>query len=258
MPDIKPITLADFLSDYESNFSSNLPYVHTTEANKFLNLLHEEEVKVRKCDTFSGEELSYFFYGRPAYRKFYEKPAEWQLPVALIFKSTCISSVKRVYPFDTGAFKSGRYPDYLTTLGISGYELSSVERAIDLIVEAFFGSDKAYFLHQPKTEDEIRTAKRLDVRHAQVRALCQMNTEMSKDDRAAAIEIQTSDGVKLSDQLLGVVLPRPYFEFKEIKDYLRSEGVVVKNYDIYAINTESYMGYIYSEVKKIYEKIGVM
>lgn len=260
MSDLKEYSLSQFLASQSTNHKSQLPYVHSTESGNVWDLLDRGKIEVTRCDTFTGENLAYFFYGRPAYRKFYENPQHWELPMVLVLKSTCLMATKRVFPFDSGALHSNRLPTYLSRFNQDGYEVSDNAAAIDLLVDVFFGGDEAYFHGRAKSRDEVTRRNGLSMRHAQVLALCALyNREQLKaDDRALAIEIQTNQNVVIKDNLLGVVLPRPYFDDKGLKKHFKERGVLVKHYDVYPLNSDGYISIIYNEVKEIYRKLKVI
>ncbi|MEJ1117077.1 hypothetical protein V9K92_01120 [Phyllobacterium sp. CCNWLW109] len=167
---------------------------------------------------------------------------------------------KRIYPFDTGAFLRGLYPNYISEFGHEGYNIASVSNAADLLIETFFGDDTSYFHGEAYNGEQIKRRANLDARHHEILALCALYTgqDCNADDRSRAIEFQTETDVPIDDQLLGCVLPRPLFDDSTIKAELKSRGVIVKHYDIYPLSTESYMALIYSEVKAIYQKMGVL
>lgn len=137
--DLREYTLAEFLTGQSSNFRSGLPLVHSTASSNIWKLLERGHIVATPCDTFTGENLAYFFHGRPSYRKFLEQPQEWELPLVLVLKSTCLLNVRRIFPFDSGAFNSNRLPTYLSRFDQSGYEVSGQATALDLIVDIFFG-----------------------------------------------------------------------------------------------------------------------
>ncbi|MER9944801.1 hypothetical protein NKJ70_23155 [Mesorhizobium sp. M0092] len=260
MDDLRDFTLAEFLTDQSTNFKSSLPVAHSSESSNLIRMLTGGKIAVTECDTFTSEKLAYFFYGRPAYRKTYDKPKNWQLPFVLVLKSTCLLNVRRIYPFDSGAYFSGRFPEYLTGFDPKGYELAGQGLpVIDLLIDIFFGTDSDYMHGVAKPVDEVKQRRKLDIRHSEVEALCAMynRDQLKADDRALAIEIQTNTDVPIKDDLLGIVMPRPYFEDKELKKRLKSvPGLIVKPYDVWPLSTESYMGTIYEEVLKIYRKLG--
>lgn len=260
MDDLRDYTLAEFLTQQSTNFKSELPLVHSTESANIWRILKEERVAATPCDTFTGENLAYFFHGRPAYRKFRNQPQDWELPFVLVLKSTCLLSIRRIYPFDSGAFHTARLPSYVSRFEPQGYEVAAEAAAVDLLVDIFFGGDSSYFHGRAKPREEVSRRSGLNMRYAQVLALCALynREQLTADDRSMAIEIQTDQDVSIRDNLLGVVLPRPYFDDKGLKRYFKERGVTVRQYDVYPINTEAYVGIIYEEVKSIYRKRGLI
>lgn len=253
-------TFAQFLTNQATNYKRTLPLVHSSESHRMLKMLGDGKVAVTECDTFKGENLAYFFYGRPSYRKFYERPKEWQLPFVMVLKSTCLLSLKRLFPFDSGAFFSNRLPSYMTSFPAEDFELSSNPAAIDLLIDIFFGSDEDYLHNRSKPAAEVTHRRKLGVRHPEVKALCAMynGDEVKADDRSRAFELQTDTDVKIKDELLAVVMPRPYFDDKKLKAALKSQGVIARPYDVWELNTEGYMSAIYTEVKAVYKKLGFL
>lgn len=262
MDDLKTFTLAEYLDQQSTNFRSALPLVHTSEARNLFSILGEGKISVTQCDKFTNEKLAYFFHGRPSYRRFLDRPKDWQLPFVLVLRSTCLMNMRRLFPFDSGAFLSGRFPQYLTDFSHEGYELSSQrETAIDLVVEMFFGSDADYLHAKAKSVEEVKHRGKLGIRHSQVEALCCMynREQLTADDRAFAIEIQSDQDVEITDNLIGIVMPRPYFDDKDLRKRLRSiQGLQVRSYDVWPLSTESYMAAIYREVTEMYRKLGLI
>lgn len=261
--ELKDYSLADFLSEQSTNFRSALPLVHSAESKSLLSVIREGKISVTACDTFTDENLAYFFHGRPSYRKFHENPKDWQLPFVLILKSTCLLNMRRIYPFDSGAFFSGRFPAYLSDFEAEGYELAAQgSPAIDLIIDIFFGNDVDYLHGKAKPVDEVKQRRKLTVRHSEIQALCAMynRDQVTADDRSLAIEIQSGSDVSITDHLIGIVMPRPYFDDKGLKERLRAinKRIEIRQYDVWPISTESYMATIYGLVKDIYRKLGII
>ncbi|WP_299860645.1 hypothetical protein [uncultured Hoeflea sp.] len=256
----KEYTLAEYISEQGTNFGSSLPLVHSTEGSNLLSILGNGVIETIPCDTFTDEKLSYFFHGRPSYRKFVNEPKFWQLPVVMVFKSTCLVNKTRIFPFDSGALYSNRLPKYISSFSPDGYQLSSKSDCLDLLIDIFFGDDASYFAGRAKPYDQVVGRRKFGVRHAQVAALCSLynREQLEADDRALAIEIQTDQDVQIKDNLIGAVLPRPYYDDPELKKYFRENRIIVKHYDIYPLSVEAYMSLIYSNVKELYMKWGLI
>lgn len=260
MDDFDEETLANFLARQGTNFKSSLPLVHTTDAGNILRIIREDKISVTECDTFSDEKLAYFFHGRPSYRKFREKPMEWELPLVIVMNSACLVNTRRLFPFDSGAFHSGRLPDYITGFSDSDFELASTQDAIHLLIDVFFGDDTSYFHGNARNTAEITHRRRLTIQHSRIKALAALynREQLAADDRALALEIQTDQDVALKGNIIGAVLPRPYYDDSKLRDYFKKQNVIVKHYDTYPLNTEAYMSIIYKEVKEIYSKAGFL
>lgn len=253
--------LADFLLGRKTNFATGLPLVHSAESSNLIRIINEKRVKVTKCDTFENENLAYFFLGRPAYRKHYANPMDWQLPFVLIFERTCLLNIKRVFPFDTGAFSRKYYPEYITNINREGYECGAVKNAQDLIIETFFGGDDNYLHGRAYSQDELKHRSKLGVEHHEILALAALYSKeggLKADDRSAAIEFQSDLDVPIADNLLGCIMPRPYFQNKSLKAALKPLNIQVKSYDVWPLSTESYIGTIYGLTKEIYKKLGIV
>lgn len=93
-----------YIEKQEAN-PSLLPLVHTTSAYSFRDMYEDDTIDPKMCRHFN-EELIYLFYGRPAYRteKAEFTDLEFNWPIVFIFDPRMIEGIKRVLPFDTGAF----------------------------------------------------------------------------------------------------------------------------------------------------------
>lgn len=262
MDDLKDYTLAEFIAEQSTNFQSALPIVHSSESKNLRPIIAAGKIAVTQCDTFTGESLAYFFHGRPSYRKAYDQPKDWQLPFVLVLKRTCLLNVKRIFPFDSGAFFSNRLPRYLSDFKVDGYDVApNGSAAIDLLIDIFFGGDEDYLHARARPFDEVKHRRKLGVGHSEIQALCAMynRDQVRADDRAFAIEIQSDQDVAISDHLVGVVMPRPYFDDPELKQRLKDiSKLQVRSYDVFPLSTEAYMAVIYQQVKEIYKKLGVI
>jgi hypothetical protein len=125
-----------------------LPLVHSTDTYLFEDALQDGEIRPQTCNVFTGEALTYFFYGRPSFRPNADANPSGLVhyfPVCLLFDPNQVTSLKRVFPFDSGAFHHGFYGAYLhkkMKLGDFGLEpdLATPGKLISL----FFGSVPSY------------------------------------------------------------------------------------------------------------------
>jgi len=88
-----------------------LPLVHSTFLFNFRNVVAQNEITATRCPVFN-EDLLYLFYRKPGYRVASSSGARTDLvycPICFILKSSALKSVKRIFPFDSGAFQNGMY-----------------------------------------------------------------------------------------------------------------------------------------------------
>lgn len=92
-----------------------LPFFHSCDAFFFRSIIIGKKLTPTKCTVFENEDLLYLFYGRPAYKasNLLSSRLSSMLPVSFILKSDCVDDIKRIAPFDTGAFHKGLYKDYI-------------------------------------------------------------------------------------------------------------------------------------------------
>src|SRR4029453_381484 len=73
--------LLRFLQRNQITKSRPLPLVHTTESYYLKKIIETGQIKAQRCNVFAGEQLSYFFVGRAAYKRDSLQECEyWELP----------------------------------------------------------------------------------------------------------------------------------------------------------------------------------
>lgn len=255
---ISLVSLSDFLSAANAG-SVHIPRpVHSATAAKLYDILNARRLQAYVCNVFRGEELCYVFVGRPAYKWLSDGQASWwQCPVVFVLRGLDDLSVKRIYPFDTGAF-SQRFPDYITVFSRDDFSLGADTTQIGRLIAAFYGSTERYLKAQTKTLAEISSEVALTPRHMQIQALLQLYSEPAPrdfDDRAKTVEVQIGGDIEITnDKLLGVVLPQTFLNDPEVVAYFSDLGCQVRTYPIYPINVAAYYALIYKEVEVILRK----
>lgn len=208
-----------------------LPLVHTTEASLFRKILEEHKIDAINCDRF-GENLIYFFYGRPAYvinPDMQPTTLSAYDPVCFLLKPLSIKTVKRIYPFDSGAFKSDLLTKYFTrntNLDDFLIDPNSAEpgcipyhEIIVRLVSAFYDNNKAYLLGKPK--DPI-PCDPLDFEVSCYVNMIKTKGQSPEDLRSSSIEIQISYPLEISkDNLLAVALPIAFLENPSVQLLLK-------------------------------------
>ena len=105
-------------------------------------------LRPQSCDVFEPERLTYFFYGRSAYRPNQDEnpnSLHHYLPVCLIFKPEASIAIKRVFPFDSGAFQHDFYRSYLhKDMMLGDFLLEANPESPGRIVRRFFTDNTNY------------------------------------------------------------------------------------------------------------------
>lgn len=243
-----------------------LPFTHITRAYRFDDILTGDVLEPSRCDIFK-ENLIYLFYGRPAYRAKDGNNArlEFEWPIVFIFDPTKISDIKRVFPFDTGAFAQRIYSEFFDPHSeIMDFSLDPNLETLAKTVGAFYQSHEEYYLGE--------TRKNVDIPHRQFEAqgiheLARLpgvqgvkSNSRPRDERSSAIELQVGEAITLKDALLAVVLPEPYLGDKEIQNALSRWGVTeIHSYQtLHNLGGEAWVGQIYALVHQLYRRLGFL
>lgn len=141
-----------------------LPLVHGSDAFNFLNAIEDGELKPHPCDIFTGESLLYFFNnGRPSYRPNTDaEPTSLAhyLPILFILKTDLAGLIRRMFPFDSGAFSRGFYSTHLhhqMTIGDFGLDVETSTPG--RLISAFFGDPVAYLRAEPAAALDVPPGK---------------------------------------------------------------------------------------------------
>jgi hypothetical protein len=258
-------SLADFLMRNSAVKSGPLPLVHTTQAYNLEDIMSASAISTRQCDVFK-EKLSYFFVGRPAYKKeLSNEAAEWELPICFIF-SYDVSNAKRIFPFDSGAYEKRMFPSFIQMMNRESFNVSSAPNAPERIIGTFFGSPANYFRLKTQDEDTFAARFSLGVFDAEIRALHRLiiktgkppdhSTDYKKiDDRRFTIEVQfTSDKILQKKELLAVVLPEPYFLDPKVTKYFRALGAQLISYQVHPLNPNLYYAIVYEKLYDFFRR----
>ena len=169
------------------------------------------------------EKLVYFFYGRPSYRvnpDIKDTRVSSFAPICFVFKREFDCQIKRIHPFDTGAFDAGRLSGFVhSTMAMSDYQLSPEILSAQCVVNAFYGNNSRYVDCLPSGAIEIE--KIVKDRLFFVESyyfLIRYTPNVDSDERAHSIELQTDEVVYLKDNVLAVVVPDRFFDGERIKE----------------------------------------
>ena len=252
---LRVVRLREFLRTADGTCLQLPALIHTTSASNLYSVLEKRRLRATRCSVFQ-EDLCYLFVGRPAYKWSTTGEASyWQLPFVLVVDGLGEAPVKRIHPFDTGAFASRRLPDYITLFEMAAYDIGKDPRLAGSLMDVFFGGVENYINARVRSEAEIRTAYGLGTRHQEIEALARLYADRSNqglDDRARTIELQVEEDVRISpDNLLGVVVPKQYADDAEVGAELKALGCRVEPYGEYPLRAENYHGMIYEAVRRI-------
>jgi hypothetical protein len=246
--------LATFLARNTVGETSALPLIHTTRSYNIASIKDTNHIKPTRCDVFD-DDLTYLFVGRPAYKR--NDPGSqaeyWELPCCFIFSELPGADLKRVYPFDSGGFARGLYPDYIGLMPMTQFEVDS-PTAPGKIISAFFGDASRYFSGNAKDKDVFEDEFQLGVLETEVRALrrlAQDGTPSNFDDRRFSIEVQIGDTIDFAASPPdAVVLPSIYLRDEKVRSRIIDDWKALPiTYEVYSLSLSAYDGIIYGKVK---------
>jgi hypothetical protein len=215
--------LFDFLQKNQIEKANSLPAIHSTEAYFIKKFMKTGRIEPQSCKFFGGEKLSYFFVGRPAFKRSLDhEPDYWELPMCFVVQYTAIAR-KRVFPFDTGAFKSGLYPSFISMMEIEEFEIQKDGESAEKLIGTFFGTNRAYYTLKSRGKGDFEARFDVGVLEEEIKALHKLITvkDNRTDDRRFAIEVQSDRQFDLvKDSVLAVVLPEAYIEDPKVVRYV--------------------------------------
>ena len=252
--------LYDFLQKNQIQLAQALPLVHSTEAYFIKKVMASGSISASPCKFFHSENLSYFFVGRPAFKRLISREAEyWELPMCFIFDFNAFTP-KRVFPFDSGAFQSGLYPEFLSMMQLDDFEVSADKDAAQKIIGTFFANPRAYFNLKPRDSSDFEAAFDVDVLDEEIKALHKLISykDGAVDDRRFAIECQCDhDLVLKKSRVLAVILPESYIENESVVTFVEKElDASLITYPIFALKKEFYYYAIYEKVEAFLRQKG--
>lgn len=253
--------LKKFLEKNSVRPCNELPAVHTTKAQMLENIVDSRALTPADCNVFIGEKLTYLFYGKPSYKVNATTPKLWLMPVSFLISMSAVPSIKRVYPFDSGAFAARRHPDYLLTFNMNEFEVDGHADPAK-IVGAFFDTVTDYFKLNPKDPRAFTSEHSLSIFDAEISALRDLAADSSLkgiDDRRFAVEIQTQDEIDLtSGSVRAVILPYEYFDNEKVINFITEElKAVPLPYESYSLSSSEHTAVVYSKVMEFLRHEGV-
>lgn len=253
------IRVTDYLAQQNVGEGGGLPWFHSTKARDLFDIMNTRKLRAMRCNVFK-DDLAYFFVGRPAYK--YEvkgEPAQWLLPLVFVMRFQKPPKIKRIYPFDSGAFTKRRFPDYIQTFTRERFLLGNDPSVIDRLISFYFDDERAYIERSANSNKDIAKRHEIDARHDEIMALAklyqeQITTEM--DDRAAAIEVQVEEDVSLEGgDVLAVMLCEDRLNTQGLEEALRAITPRIRTYGLYPNGMAGYFGAIAQLTKDLYREL---
>lgn len=244
---------------------SPLPIVHTTKSYNIGAILNQRELKLAHCPFF-GEDLLYFFYARPSYklRDDGDEASFWELPTCFILEFRSLSSIRRVFPFDSGAFKDHRVPAYITCMDLEEFKINPAETSITRFLGAFFDNSRDYLgLRGVKDEKSFLSRFSVDTLEPEILAVRRLAADTDShdiDDRRLNIEIASDATIQIQrDNLLAVIAPDLYFSNTPLLDVVTNVWKATPlEYPIYPLDIKSYNSKIYQLCFDFYAARGLI
>jgi len=258
----REVLLRDFLKNSNLAVPKSPPWVHSTASSKLIPILQQEKLLAVECSVYKKEKLCYLFVGRAAYKgKDAMNPGSWQLPTVFVMRFNSPPPLKRIHPFDTGAFHKGRMPDYLTLFSMDDFNLGTDQDQIGRMISLYFDTPRRYVDRNAVDQEKLKTEHLLNMSHARVMAVSKLYKEGSTknyDDRAAAIELQVAEDIPLTkENLVGVVLPEEYLRTPGVRESLLELTSIIETYRLLPLSIREHYGQIYECVEQVYKKAGI-
>jgi len=257
------VVVLDFLNIYAgldecAKLDKVLPLVHTAPSRYAMKILKGMKLKRSVCNAFNGEKLLYFFYARPAYRKIELDTSKDKslFPVVFLVDSKHID-IKRVYPFDSGAY-SIYTKTHLSDFGNrSDYEILNQLRYIQLYIKAIFGNNQRYYDGLCNLGSELPdiVSSQREVKHDldNLLNLIASANRAEIDDRCMTVEVQSPVDCKLSGKLLSVVVPSFYQNDQDFLKLMKKYGITPKYYKYFPRHrVNEVLGAVFSKVEEFY------
>ncbi|AUP79509.1 hypothetical protein [Flavivirga eckloniae] len=213
-----------------------LPLSHNCPFRQLQSILDDKIIKANPCNIFEGEELAYFFYGKPTYFD-----DEAFLPVFLLFDFFENENVEhRIAPFDTGAYfkghldknKKGNLNDANKGICLNDfcYDSDVGEDSIDYgkkIVNYFFTSNNHYYRNLIK-----KGIKHLSLPSAYYNKIVSGRSYTQYyDSRSSSIEVQFKKDFDLTkNKIIYALIPSDIGDLVKTKLKLLNPNVKIDVY----------------------------
>jgi hypothetical protein len=242
-----------FVEGTSTPLPDRLPLIHVTQATWAMRILGDGQIVTRWCPIFA-EDLIYCFYGCARYRSNSSKPTRptaW-LPMAFILQCDEYQHhIKRVFPFDSGAFSAGLFAAAVHVgMAIEEFQLAPTIESAQRCVKAFFESNPHYINEHPS---KVLTYPAANLHVNSYAELIAAPATADVDHRRSAIEIQLDSNIKIStSRFIALVVPEVLLDDTDFVQRIRTEcGVDPTPYSVFGAAMDVTYGAMQHVVKTI-------
>lgn len=244
-----------------------MPLTHVTKGIIAEDIIRDGHIKPRdKSVGRSRRPLSYFFYGRPAYRVSGDGAVrvEAACPFCFVFDSSLIKDTAAIHAFDTGAFKKRLYKHVLLDeMQVEDFSLERDETRPNRIIASIFHSLQKYFEGDTSQISIINDEAEVWEFHA--RAYLDLLSSQGRnepDDRIFSIEVAFDKLVVLAPYLKALIVPHTLWRAGKKAPWiyqLESMNVIIKPYVFTpGRHPEYYQTIVECAVRDLYREWGLL
>lgn len=226
----------------------NLPFFHSCRGEVFRKIVSSNKILATKCREFN-EDLLYLFYGRPAYRDFYSKTSMdlGRFPVCFILSRAVALSVKRIFPFDSGAFLANFLNEYMGDMSshekamcaLADYNLGSNLDDLAKFIGFMYGDDDHYINTNPCIKQDELQGFCFEL--SRILDLAQTRSSKDWDIRALTSEVQLSNSIDIDGiYVKAIIMPTQIISGdSNLQRYLYENNIDVLDYNVIRMKVEN-------------------
>lgn len=244
-----------------------LPLTHVTNMAGFRSVVTGYSLEPQECKVF-GQNLLYFFYGRPSYRSTQSASTKlsWNVPVAFIVKPEAIRGIRSIFPFDSGAFSAGMYGQTFDARSqIGDFDLGTDLQVASRYVGAFHGGNQEYFRGKTDVRNDFGNFE-FELQGLQSLAMLPgiqtPSAGPSPDERASAIEVISTESMTIGDNILGMIVPEHLLTDRiflaATARWRLADNQIIPYVSVVGPGSEAWVGQFYQKVYELYQSNGYL
>jgi len=219
------MNFSDVLNGVTTTGIETLPFLHSCDAYHFRKILQSQKLSPTLCDVFELEYL-YMYYGIPSYRKAGKKPTGHyaHYPVCFIINIDYVNTLspKRLFPFDSGAFKKMaeiREKYFYPEMEAEHFEIIPDIDNAKKIISRFYCSNANYI--EKNVQIKNGDINSMNFEAQSYLSLISDNAETKFDNRVATIEFILDQEIELSeDSIFNIILPQAFLDDDQVEKLL--------------------------------------